>query len=445
MTNTRTSLFPAFSKLTVSQRREARQWLGLGLLAVTLSGIAPLLLLAGRASVYADMVLVKEWFVPVLVIHVNLSVGLWFLAMAMMLWRLLLPVKLPDLWHNGALGSFLAGILALVCAPLAGGLAFTSNYIPVQNNALFFFGLGLVLAALLLMIVGTLRALYGQPLKGFSQWLIAANLITLLSAIACFSFSVMQHPSGYGGESYYEAVFWAGGHVMQFVYVQLAAMAWLWLASALKLHLPAEKYLRGGFTLLATVAATSPMIFWFTDVNSYGHLKFFTWQMDAVTGTVPALLAVWMVWQLARCKLRSALFWVMAMSLLLFLSGGVVAMLIEGTNTIIPAHYHGSTVGVTLALMGLAYLLLPHLGGKEVLEWKSAKWQPVLYGSGQLLHVIGFAIAGHEGAGRKIAGNMDGASELAKAGMQLVRLGGLLAVIGGGLFVVILLRAWRKA
>lgn len=116
----------------------------------------------------------------------------------------------------------------------------------------------------------------------------------------------------------------------------------------------------------------------------------------------------------------------------------------EGANTIIPAHYHGSTVGVTLALMGLVYLLLPHLGYADVKEWRSARWQSVLYGSGQLLHVIGFALAGSEGASRKAAGAMENATELATAGMQLVRLGGLLAVIGGGLFVVVVIRAMRR-
>jgi cytochrome c oxidase subunit 1 len=36
--------------------------------------------------------------------------------------------------------------------------------------------------------------------------------------------------------------------------------------------------------------------------------------------------------------------------------------MIRGVNVVIPAHYHGSIVGITLAFMGLAYVLLPRLG-----------------------------------------------------------------------------------
>ncbi|MDG1287145.1 MAG: cbb3-type cytochrome c oxidase subunit I [Rickettsiales bacterium] len=443
MSNSAHSLFPAFSEISDEQKDQAKHWLKLALLSVALSGIAPLVLLAGRASLYAEMASVKQWFVPVLVIHVNLSVGLWFLAMTMMLWRIVLPAKLPPLWHGASAISFCLGIVMMVLAPFAGGEAFTSNYIPVQNNPIFFFGLSLILASLLLMLGVYLWALLRQTKQSFVQGLISCNVLVLLTVIACFSFSVIQHPDGYGGEGYYESIFWAGGHILQFVYVQIAMIAWLWLAQRLELALPKENLLKAAFGLLTVTACLSPLVFLFVDVNSYYHIKFFSWQMNVVTGTVPGLLAAYLLFKLVKAPKRPAIFWVLLMSLILFLSGGFVGFLIEGSSTVIPAHYHGSTVGVTLALMGVAYLLLPALGGKQVAQWKMAKLQPVLYGIGQLLHVIGFAIAGSEGAGRKMAGSMEGATELAQAGMQLVRLGGILAVIGGGLFVVVMLRAWR--
>ena len=36
--------------------------------------------------------------------------------------------------------------------------------------------------------------------------------------------------------------------------------------------------------------------------------------------------------------------------------------MIAGLDIVIPAHYHGATVGVTIAFMGLIYYLLPRLG-----------------------------------------------------------------------------------
>ena len=77
--------------------------------------------------------------------------------------------------------------------------------------------------------------------------------------------------------------------------------------------------------------------------------------------------------------------------------------MITGLDIVIPAHYHGSTVGVTIAFMGLSYYLLTRLGfGK--LPAKMARWQPYLYGGGQLIHITGLAWSGGYGVQRKTAG-----------------------------------------
>ncbi len=433
---------PLFSSLDLKQKQHAKHWLWVGLLSIALSGLAPLLLLAGRASVMAEMQAIKQWFVPVLVIHVNLSVGLWFLALTIMLWRILWPIKCSEIWHRATLWSFLTGVIALVCSPLAGGEAYTSNYIPVQDNALFFFGLSLVFTALMLTIAIYFKEIFTAACHEISHQFVALNMLVLFTAMLCFALSIAQHPEGFSGEGYYEAIYWAGGHILQFVYVQIAIMAWCWMAPHCGLKLPPPIWLKSGFLILSLAAFVSPLIYWFVDINSYYHIKFFSWQMNLFTGTIPGLLALYLFVQLFKnTSQRDAIFWVLAASLILFLSGGLVGFLIEGSNTIIPAHYHGSTVGVTLAMMGVAYLMLTSIGGINVLQWKMAKIQPILYGAGQLLHVVGFAIAGTQGVGRKVAGKMDGATELAQAGMQLVRFGGLLAVIGGGLFVVIMIKA----
>lgn len=444
MTSSDLSLKPAFSALDSAEKSHIKQWLLIALISIALSGVAPLLLLAGRASFMAEMTAIKQWFVPVLVIHVNLSVGLWFIALAFMLCRILWPVRLPLMLHEASVWSFLFGVVAMVCAPFAGGKAFTSNYIPVQNNALFFFGLALVFAATLCQLMPPLWQMLRRALPSSGAVKACCIWLSLLSALGCFALSIMQHPDGYGGEAYYEAIFWGGGHILQLVYVQIAMVAWLWLGKTIELKLPSQNGVNAAFILLALTALTSPIIYLLVDINSYYHIKFFSWQMNVVTGTIPGLLAFWLIVALRNSFQRGASFWVLLSSLILFLSGGLVGFLIEGSNTIIPAHYHGSTVGVTLALMGVAYIILPLIKGQDVQAWKMAKWQPVLYGAGQLLHVIGFAIAGSEGVARKAAGSMEGASELAQFGMQLVRFGGILAVIGGGLFVVVMWRAWPR-
>ena len=71
--------------------------------------------------------------------------------------------------------------------------------------------------------------------------------------------------------------------------------------------------------------------------------------------------------------------------------------------------------------------------------------QPVVYAVGQLLHVGGLAVSGAMGIQRKTAGAAQGLDSLgAKAAMGVMGLGGLLAVIGGILFVVAVIVAVRR-
>ena len=87
--------------------------------------------------------------------------------------------------------------------------------------------------------------------------------------------------------------------------------------------------------------------------------------------------------------------------------------------------------------MGVAYLFLPTFGYKDVSNWRMAYWQPVVYGSGQLLHISGLAWSGGYGVLRKTPGGMDALSTGVKAAMGLMGLGGLIAIIGGFMFVIV--------
>jgi hypothetical protein len=64
---------------------------------------------------------------------------------------------------------------------------------------------------------------------------------------------------------------------------------------------------------------------------------------------------------------------------------------------------------------------------------------------GQLMHIIGLVWSGGYGVQRKVAGSEQVLRSTAEvAGMGLMGLGGLIAIIGGLLFVVVVLRAMRS-
>jgi heme/copper-type cytochrome/quinol oxidase subunit 1 len=131
-------------------------------------------------------------------------------------------------------------------------------------------------------------------------------------------------------------------------------------------------------------------------------------------------------------------------SLGLFGVGGAIGFAIHGSDVRIPAHYHGSIVGVTIAMMGLAYWLLPRLGFATPSR-RLATWQSYLYGGGQLLHIVGLVWSGGYGVQRKVA---DGAvvdrSIEQVVGMGLMGAGGLIAIVGGMLFVAVVILAVAK-
>jgi cytochrome c oxidase subunit I len=95
-------------------------------------------------------------------------------------------------------------------------------------------------------------------------------------------------------------------------------------------------------------------------------------------------------------------------------------------------------------MMGTVYHLLPQLGWREV-TGRAAVLQPWLYGTGQLLHITGLVWSGGYGVQRKVAGAEQVLRTTGETvGMGLMGLGGLLAIAGGLLFVVVVLGAMRR-
>jgi heme/copper-type cytochrome/quinol oxidase subunit 1 len=175
------------------------------------------------------------------------------------------------------------------------------------------------------------------------------------------------------------------------------------------------------------------------------HIKLFTWLMryGGSLAALPLSLALLHgLWHAGKATgsgqpLRAALI----VSMILFGAGGAIGFLISGTNVTIPAHYHGNIVGVTLAFMGLTYLLLPQLGFRAP-EVKLARLQPWLYGGGQLLHVLGLVISGGYGVQRKVAGAAQALDSVGRVtGMGLMGVGGLISIAGGFLFIYVCYRS----
>lgn len=438
----------------------ARRWLLVGVTALALAGVLAIVLVIARTPQLAALTLFKDLFGRSLVVHVDLSVLVWFLAAAGMSWQLI-PHRQERGWlclaymRSAGLWAFLAGTVLMALSLVMGGEALKNNYVPMLTNVGFALSLGLVLAGISLAALDALGRLRFADLRGEEGALnfgIASGAVMVLVAAICFYLSAEGVQGRVRGEQFYEIVFWGGGHVLQFLYVQVMMVAWLWLASAIGLRrFPSSLlYILFGLGLLS--ALSSPLAYRLYDVTSFEYKQFFTEQMRSGLGVSPALLGVLLVWRLlakgiARTRTESegaskALYSALIMSLLLFCFGGVFGLLITGENVRVPAHYHGSIVGVTLALMGAAYLFLPRFGGRPVAGTRLAFWQPIVYGVGQLMHISGLAWSGGYEVLRKTPGEV---TDAARAAMGVMGLGGLLAIIGGIMFVLVVWRSLRCA
>ncbi|HYN38752.1 MAG TPA: hypothetical protein VES39_05830 [Rhodospirillales bacterium] len=122
--------------------------------------------------------------------------------------------------------------------------------------------------------------------------------------------------------------------------------------------------------------------------------------------------------------------------MLLFAVGGTLGLFVDGADTRTPAHYHGMIAAVTLAFFGLFFTtFLPALD-RAPGSPRRLRLIVHLFAWGQLAACIGLFVAGGHGAPRKVAGQAQGLTDIAAmAGMGLNGLGGLVAVIGGVVFV----------
>jgi len=441
--------------LTVPQdarRSLAIAWLALGLMALLASGLFSILLVLSRTPQLQTLFPVADFFRVALVLHVDLSVLVWFLAFGGALWTLSGTQRYqPIAWF--ALAVSAAGTAAMCVSPFVErATPVMANYVPVLDGPVFLTGLVLFGAGIALLCLRSMLAVapVGTRISGGGALRFGLNAALVSSAVAGFAFawSWIGVPRDIDPRIYYELVFWGGGHVLQFTYTLLMLVCWIWLVSAVGARLPLSPRV---VTLLFAIALLSafltPITYLAYDVTSIEHHKAQTLLMRFGGGLVipPIVLAVlWSLWPVRgvaadKRPLRASLI----ASLLLFSAGGIIGFLITGNNLRIPAHYHGSIVGVTLAMMGVVYLLLPRLGFAAPRS-RSAAWQPYVYGVGQLMHIVGLVWSGGYGVQRKVAG----AEQVLRStqetlGMGLMGLGGLLAIVGGVMFLVIVLRALR--
>ncbi|MGB0748052.1 MAG: cbb3-type cytochrome c oxidase subunit I [Magnetospiraceae bacterium] len=430
--------------MTATPQREPAAWAALSVAALGLAGVFALLLAMSRAPVLQDL-LPWPWetfFYKALVTHVVFSFVYWLLGMlAHLASAALTEAGAPAGPFGSWVGPGLAGLggICLAVPALAdlGSVDF-SDYVPVVDHPLFLAGLMMLALGVSIPVMRLLlrpdlwRA---DPVTGG----VAASGFLFLLAVLTGAITGMRLPDWLGEAAYFERLFWGAGHLLQFVYTGLLLVVWAKLAGAP----PGGRLYAASFLAMAAVGLFGPVIALMLDPAGPGYRDGFTRLFWFGLVLPPLLVGGALAMDLRRRPgwFRAATGPALLLTLLLFGLGGLLGYALGVADTRTPAHYHAVTGAVNLALMTYVLVLLPAAWNRAGPRPKTLRWLAWFYGMGQMLHALGLFAAGSLGVPRKVAGAEQGLDSLVKQiSMGGAGIGGLLAVVGGILFIWLAIR-----
>jgi len=365
-----------------------------------------------------------------------------------------------------------------------------TSYVPMQATPDFYLGLILFAVGALIacfvffgtLVVGQQERTYNGsiPLVTFGAvtaaiiavFTIASGAIILIPTFM-WSIGIVDHIDSL----MYRAVWWAFGHSSQQINVSAHVAVWYAVAAIIFGAKPmSEKVSRLAFLLyilFITIASAHHLLVdpgltsnWKILNTSYAiYLAVLASMVHGLT--VPGSIEVsqrqkgltkgLFEW-LRKAPWGNPVFSGMFMSLLGFGFLGGISGVIMGTeqlnliihNTIyVPGHFHATVViGTTLAFMAVTYFVIPAIFRRELSFPKLAQWQPYVFALGMTMVSLFMMGAGTLGVPRRhwditFAGNTLGFEfpGVAHLMMALMGLGGLLAVIGGAIYLLVVVHS----
>jgi cytochrome c oxidase subunit 1 len=427
---------------------EVRAWALLAIAALAVAGVFALLLALSRTP-HVQELMPWSWqsfFHKGLITHVIFSFIVWFVAVQGLISTVATAKAAPSTGMRlKLLGpvALVATVLsyALLSAPalLDRGPPSLNNYVPVLDDPLYyagvtilFLGVGLSALRLLLQLIGNKARLdcfaYGTS--------VAAALY--LIALFCLLLTWMQLPIGLEMPTRNEHLFWGPGHLLQFCNVALLITGWQLLSNALP-----ERLFRPLLFSLIPFSLAGIAFLALHDLPSLALKQSYTdllWYGMALQPLIAGLAVARHL--LSQPNRKGTAGWAMMLSLLLFGAGGIMGYFLGPNDTRIPSHYHAVIGGVNLVFMGLYLTWLLPILERAPKRPRLATASVILYGFGQFAWTAGMFLAGLMGVARKTAGAAQGLDSSAKiVSMSIMGAGGVIAVVGGILFVAIVLAA----
>ncbi len=447
----------------LAEIRCARNWLGLAVGVLILACLFSLVVVIGRMPPFDRWVTDPLFFKRGLVVHVNLSLVAWFYSfIAAMLF--LLPGERAPGWvaERSPYISALGVVMLLLAAGLPGSQPVLSNYVPMIDHWLFGVGQILFAVGVIASFVGRRLVPTSTPRPAFfslpeaARTGVRATAIGLVLAAVTFAISWWRTNPELSADVYYELLAWGGGHVLQLTCSVAMVTVWLMLLNSAFGRSPVGRNAAIALYSAMMVPWVFAPLLAFGGTSSGAYRAGFTDLMRWSIFPVVSIFLYFCLRELVRQRREGNLglssladprISGFLVSALLTVLGFGLGAAIRGSNTMVPAHYHASIGGVTVAFMTQCYLMLAAFGFAPTTPKlkRAAAWQPVVYGVGQMVFASGFALAGAYGMSRKTYGAEQAARGLGESvGLGVMGIGGFIAVAGGVLFLVIVAVVWQR-
>ncbi|MEQ9449487.1 MAG: cbb3-type cytochrome c oxidase subunit I, partial [Rhodospirillaceae bacterium] len=395
----------------------------------------------------------QSFFQKGLVAHVTFAFVVWYIGVHGALTVLATAQCAVDHGDMGSMGIlsgrtaiYGAGLgLLMMLIPAVADLGEPSlnNYIPVLIHPLYYAGLAMLALCLALPIMRLLAYVAKMRDVEPTAFGIAAAGATYLISLVCFAAAAFTIPQNAGAEGTNEYIMWGGGHILQFANTILMLCAFYMLARVTLGETPiSAPWFKTMMLALVAGAAIGPLFYLTyaggdpTQRMNFTNLYWFA---------LPVPTAVILVSVASLLYRRRADLWLgppesigVGVALLLFAFGGIIGYFEGSVDTRTPSHYHAMLIAVTLGFMALYFAVFLPLLGLRTPRRRLRTAMYLLLGGGQFLHSLGLYLAGLEGVVRKTAGAAQGLDSGWKiASMSMMGLGGVIAVAGGVVFVVL--------
>jgi len=438
------------------------RWVVLSLIVLGIAGLFALPLAFGRAPGLSDLF---PWFVTnfhrFLVVHVDYSFIVFFLCVYATIAHITVfrlsggRPKFVVLEYIAFRGTVIAiGGMFMALFLVSQGKPVMSNYIPVIMSSMFYAALVILGSSMALMALLVILNLLNRPTDEADSHGFGLDVLSLggvaASVIYLVAFAHFLHAwSLLNGtpvtHQFNEDMFWAGGHVLQFVNVTLLVTAWYAVASTVLNRIPFNPMAVVAAIVLLILGAMATPVFSSTFEVFGGTWRTAFTNLQYLFALVSLTVAVPMaknVFGLPNKPWKNPGYVVLVLSPLVFGVGGIMGLFVDGQDTRTPAHYHGMIAGITLAFIGLFYTVFLPLIKRRITNPRLALISVWMFGISQATAIVGLYLAGGYGAARKVAGAEQGLTAFtAKLGMGLNGGAGLFAIIGGALFVWVALTA----